>query len=95
LYHTYGFVWEWCQDWWYRVYTTELQIDPTGPGTGADRLVRGGTYGSPYRTRSAFRNGFYPNYRGNDVGARLVRMGPEIGTALAPQSWGEVKEQSR
>lgn len=46
---------EWCQD-WYGPYSAEPQIDPTGPETGEDRVLRGGCWGNAaYRCRSAYR----------------------------------------
>ncbi len=74
LYDLHGNVLEWCQDWWYRVYTTEAQIDPTGPATGSDRVIRGGDFNDGARlTRSAIRYYDDPDYRSYLIGARLVR----------------------
>ena len=38
-----GNVFEWCWDWW-RKYTADEQTDPIGPGSGINRVVRGGCY---------------------------------------------------
>ena len=43
LYDTLGNVDEWCSD-WFGAYSNEPQQDPTGPGTGAGRVIRGGSW---------------------------------------------------
>jgi len=76
LYDMHGNLAEWVQD-WHAPYTEESQEDPQGPAVGVERVFRGGHYyiQAPY-TRSAFRYHYPPGYRGNAVGARLVRMPP-------------------
>lgn len=39
-----GNAWEWCHDWWYRVYTTQPVTNPTGPMSGSYQLLRGGSW---------------------------------------------------
>lgn len=43
LHDTYGILWQWCSD-WHGDYPAEKQIDPQGPATGTDRVLRGGAW---------------------------------------------------
>ena len=56
LYDIVGDVWQWCWD-WYGTYPSGPQTNPTGPSSGAGRVIRGGSwdYSSDYLA-SAFRN---------------------------------------
>ena len=72
LYDMHGNVWEWVQDRW-GLYPGSSQVDPTGPGAGSGRVVRGGDF-NPYagRVRSAFRAGYSPDVRFYCLGARIA-----------------------
>jgi len=69
-----GNAWEWCHDWWYRSYTTELVTNPTGPTSGSSRLLRGGSWvNNGYYCRSAARYYYNPDNRNSCYGFRISR----------------------
>ena len=68
-----GNVWEWVGD-WYGEYPTGAVTDPRGPGTGSNRVLRGGSWDSSARpVRSALRIHVSPGTRSKTIGFRLVR----------------------
>ncbi len=75
LYDMAGNVSEWCWD-RYGGYSGGIQTDPRGPGSGSNRVVRGGSwYSYAISCRSAYRNSLNPEFRNgyyNSLGFRSV-----------------------
>jgi formylglycine-generating enzyme required for sulfatase activity len=68
-----GNVWEWQSD-RYGSYSSAPQTNPTGPGTGTNRVLRGGAWNyDTYGVRSSYRGSSTPGYANGDVGFRVAR----------------------
>jgi len=73
LYDMHGNVWELCSDWYVSSYANAKNVDPSGPASGINRVVRGGGFGyGAGDCSSASRDGRSPGDRSYDVGFRVV-----------------------
>jgi formylglycine-generating enzyme required for sulfatase activity len=74
LYDMQGNVWQWCSTWWSPALPGGVALDPQGPPSGTDTVLRGGSWRDPAAwCRSAYRdyhltpNRYYPY-----IGFRVV-----------------------
>ncbi|MCY3021135.1 MAG: SUMF1/EgtB/PvdO family nonheme iron enzyme, partial [Planctomycetota bacterium] len=83
LYDMHGNVWEWVQDAFNDKYYQESPpIDPKGPATGEERVLRGGGWDDgPGNCRAAGRFKYRPDLRDTEVGFRVV---VECGSSRTP-----------
>ncbi|MBN2495973.1 MAG: SUMF1/EgtB/PvdO family nonheme iron enzyme [Deltaproteobacteria bacterium] len=80
--HLAGNVAEWVAD-WYAPYPDEAQVDPTGPSSGAFKVVRGGGFvDSALQLRTHARRAVPPASRAEDIGFRCAWSAEEAEPAL-------------
>jgi formylglycine-generating enzyme required for sulfatase activity len=67
---------EWCADWYDKdYYQVSPAVDPQGPPTGTERVIRGGTaFDRPNESRAAARASMRQDYRGGWTGFRVVMV---------------------
>ncbi len=80
LYDVHGNLLEWCWDRYGEAYYTAAPAtDPSGPVTGSDRVLRGGSFADAnQRLRCAARLGLDPSATAGIVGFRPVRNAPTV-----------------
>ena len=72
LYDMSGNIWEWCSD-WYAPYEIAEQLNPTGPQSGTERVLRGGSWIiEAEHCRVTYRNANAPTARDYNYGFRVV-----------------------
>ncbi|MDY0151532.1 MAG: SUMF1/EgtB/PvdO family nonheme iron enzyme [Candidatus Cloacimonas sp.] len=78
-----GNIWEWCWDILAPDYTSGSQINPLGPETGSNRVLRGASsFSSASQCTPFFRNGFGPASSNHACGIRVCKSATDIYTAL-------------
>ena len=71
---------------------SEAEVDPAGPRSGSNHVVRGGSFGQPARNLRSAKRIYGPlDDLDAGVGLRLVREGSGP-TAVGGEKWGHIKQ---
>ena len=87
FYNLSGNVWEWMQDWYGAgYYQSSPEENPTGPGSGTYRVIRGGSYGDILDyTRVTRRSKFDPSNTTSTLGFRCARSVDTTAQSSTPE----------
>ncbi len=73
IYDMSGNVWEWCQDYFVPSYPSEPVANPTGPETGTEHVMRGGSWDNmPVNLRVGHRCANPSDYKWENIGLRVA-----------------------
>ncbi len=73
LFDMLGNVWEWCNDWYENNLSNTPLIDPIGPQTGFERILRGGSWSDTFtNVKAYYRYRENPLSKDNNRGFRIV-----------------------
>ncbi len=68
-----GNVWEWVADWGVSPYPADLQVNPTGPEAGPNKVVRGGSWDNYlWSARTTKREDYNPSMHSPTIGFRCA-----------------------
>lgn len=74
LYDMNGNAAEWCSDWYGTYSAVNGQTNPTGPSSGSQRVVRGGSFlSSAQQVQNKHRDKMYPAFQQNNIGFRVAK----------------------
>jgi hypothetical protein len=80
-----GNVWEWVNDWYGKTYyQSSPSVNPLGPDSGLQRVMRGGYNFHPYDMRSAKRSAYYQGAADYTTSFRCAQSADKVNTEQTP-----------